>query len=582
MRALLRTLRGHRRPILGAVGLTLAGTAMGMVQPLIIRDLLDGRAAPVAWTAIGLLVVLFVAQAALKTVARYVLVRTGEQLVLRIRTDLTGHILRLPMAVYDEHRVGDLISRVGADSAALRDAGALGFSHLLTGVVGLAGTIALMVWLDPFLFALVMTVVLLAAAIMTTAVRGIRVTTLQSQRALGAMAAALERPLAAIRTVRASGAEAAEDRRIGHHAGDAYAAGVRTARYEAITGPSSELAVNGAFLVVLLVGGLRVSHGSAEMADLVAFLLYMAYLTTPIGYLSQAVSLIQRGAGALERIDEILRLPREDDDETPASASASAPARGDAGAPALEFRGVSFAYVPGRPVLRDVDLAVPERGYVALVGRSGAGKSTIFALAERFYEPARGRILAAGRDVRTMTRRAHRDTLGLVAQDAPALSGTVRDNLAYGAPGVSDAQLRRVIALADLGDVIARLDDGLDSEVGEHGARLSGGERQRLAIARALLSEPRLLLLDEPTSQLDAVTEAALRRTLRAASEHAALLVIAHRLATVRDAERIVVLDAGRVVATGRHDELVETSAHYRELAVESLEPVAVGVADRT
>ena len=270
MRALLRTVRGHRRPIVAAVGLTLAGTAMGMVQPLIIRDLLEGGAARVAWTGIGLLVVLFVLQAALKTIARYVLVRTGEQLVLRIRTDLTGHILRLPMAVYDRHRVGDLISRVGADSAALRDAGALGFSHLLTGAVGLAGTVALMIWLDPFLFALVMAVVLLAAAIMATALRGIRVTSLQSQRALGAMAAALERPLAAIRTVRASGAEAAEDRRIGRHAGDAYAAGVRTARYEAITGPSSELAVNGAFLVVLLVGGLRVSNGSAQMADLVA------------------------------------------------------------------------------------------------------------------------------------------------------------------------------------------------------------------------------------------------------------------------------------------------------------------------
>ena len=313
-RTLLRSVRGHRRPIFGAVALTLAGTALGMVQPLIVRDLLDGDGvAPVAWTGIGLLVVLFLGQALLKTVARYVLVRTGEQLVLRIRTDLTGHILRLPMAVYDRHRVGDLISRVGADSAALRDAGALGVSHLLTGAIGLVGTIALMIWLDWFLFLLVMATVTVAAAIMATAMRGIRVTSLRTQTALGAMSSALERPLAAIRTVRASRAEQAEAGRIATHTNAAYGAGVRMARYEAITGPSSELAVNGAFLVVLLVGGMRVANGQASMADLVAFMLYMTYLTTPIGYLSQAMSLIQRGAGAMQRISEIMELPREDE-----------------------------------------------------------------------------------------------------------------------------------------------------------------------------------------------------------------------------------------------------------------------------
>jgi ABC-type multidrug transport system fused ATPase/permease subunit len=571
-RALLRTLRGHGAPILAAVALTLAGTALGMAQPLVIRHVLSGGAVAVAWTSIALLVGLFAGQALLKTIARYVLVRTGERLVLRIRSDLTAHILRLPMAAYDRQRVGDLLSRVGADSAALRDAGALGASHLLTGVVGLAGTVVLMLWLDWLLFVLVAAVVLLAAAIMATALRGIRVTSLASQRALGAMAAALERPLAAIRTVRASGAEAAEDERVERHAHAAYRAGVRTARYEAITGPSSELAVNGAFLVVLLVGSLRVADGSAAMADLVAFLLYMTYLTTPIGYLSQAVSLIQRGAGALERIDEIMRLPREDDDERPRRRTVVAQAaRRQGDAPALEFRDVGFAYDAARPVLHDVSFAVPARGMVALVGRSGAGKSTIFALAERFYEPAAGRILAAGRDVRAVSRREHRAAIGLVAQDAPVLSGSVRENLAYGAPAASVAQLRRVAELVDLGPVLARLPHGLDSEVGEHGARLSGGERQRLAIARALLREPRLLLLDEPTSQLDAVSEAAMRRTLALVSEHAALLVIAHRLSTVCDADEIVVLDAGRVVATGTHDELCDTSPYYRELAVASL-----------
>jgi ABC-type multidrug transport system fused ATPase/permease subunit len=349
------------------------------------------------------------------------------------------------------------------------------------------------------------------------------------------------------------------------------------ARFEAVTGPSAELAVNGAFLVVLLVGGARVANGTASMPDLVAFLLYMTYLTMPIGSLGQGVSMIQQGAGALQRIGQVMALPRECDDERGLPVRPAAGARnGGWAAPALEFRDVSFGYVRGRPVLRRVSFAVPQRGFVALVGRSGAGKSTIFALAERFYEPDGGQILAAGRDVSTVSRHEHRASIGLVAQDAPMLCGTVRENIAYGAPHASAEELARVVELADLTEVIARLPDGLESEVGEHGTMLSGGERQRLAIARALLVRPRLLLLDEPTSQLDAVSDAALRRALRVVSAESALLVIAHRFSTVRDADEIVVLDEGRVVATGTHEELYETSDYYRELASDSSERVAV------
>lgn len=566
-RALLRMMRGHRAAIGAAVALTLVGTALAMVQPLVVRDLLEGASGSLPWTGVGLLVALFLGQAAMKTVARYVLVRTGESLVLRIRLDLTDQLLRLPMRTYDRNRVGDLISRVGADSASLRIVGAEGVTHLFTGAIGLLGTVALMIWLDPSLFLLVLAAVVASALLLGSVLRGIRMTSLAAQSALGAMAAALERPLAAIRTVRANRAEEAETRRVAGHARSAYAAGVRMARFDAITAPSAELAINGAFLVVLLVGGTRVANGEASMADLVAFLLYMTYLTMPIGSLTQGVSMIQQGAGALERIGEIMALPREGDGEQGGPAPSVACLRDGSRPPALEFRDVSFAYVRGRPVLRRVNFEIPDRGYVALVGRSGAGKSTIFSLAERFYEPDGGQIAVAGRDVRSVSRAEHRSQIGLVAQDAPMLAGTVRENLVYGAPDAREDEVERVIELTDLGEVLARLPEGLDSEVGEHGTMLSGGERQRLAIARALLARPRLLLLDEPTSQLDAVSEAALRRTMRHVSTECALLVIAHRFSTVRDAEQIIVLDDGRVVASGTHADLSQTSDYYRELA---------------
>jgi ABC-type multidrug transport system fused ATPase/permease subunit len=565
---------GHRGAIALAVALTLAGTALGMTQPLVVRNLIEhATPGPIAWAGVGLLVALFVTQAALKAVARYVLGRAGEAVVLRIRLDLIGRLLRLPIPAHDRRRVGDLLSRVGADSTALRLMVAEGVSHLLTGALGLVGTTVLMIWLDPLLFVLVMACVAVAGATMAVVMRSIRVTSLETQNALGGLSAALQRPLSAIRTVRTSRAEERERTRVAGDARAAYDAGVRMARLEAVVAPCADLAINGAFIVVLIVGALRVADGSASMADLVAFLLYMSYLTMPIGSLSHALSTIQQGAGALQRIAEIMALP-EETDERPAIA---VPEPNGGPRPLLELRDVSFRYERREPVLCGVSFQVPRNGHVALIGPSGAGKTTLFSLIERFYEPEAGQILFDGRDIRTVSRDAHRARVGLVEQDAPVLDGTVRDNVTYGAPDASEEEIARVIALADLEGVVGRLPHGLDSEVGERGVLLSGGERQRLAIARSLLPRPSLLLLDEPTSQLDARSEAALRRTIRQVSAQCALLVIAHRFSTVRDARGIVVLDGGRVVAAGEHDELSDSSEYYRELSSAWPLPSAAG-----
>ncbi len=569
----LRILRGHGKPVAAAVALSLAASAAAMAQPLAARHVIDVASDhAIPWPTVGLLLALFGCQAVISGVARYVLGRTSEGIVLQVRRRLVDQLLRLDMPTLDRHRTGDLISHVSSDSTVLRRFVAEAFSKGVTAAIGLVGTVTLMIWLDWLLFLIVAAFVLVGALMVVSVLRGIGRASLRSQSAMGEMGSDLERALSAIRTVRANRGEAREAARIGRHAESVYASSVRIAKLDALIGPAGQMAVHGSFLVILIVGGLRVAGGSSSLGDLIAFMLYMTYLTIPIGNAFQAMSAIQQGRGALQRINDVLALPRE-----PVTAPAGATgARRHPHADgreretaALELRDVWFGYGPDRPVLRSLSLRVPQRSHVALIGPSGAGKSTVLALAERFYEPDRGLIRLDGHDIATLTREECRAGIGLVEQDCPVLYGTLRDNIAYGAPHAEDAQIARAVRLANLSDLVARLPHGLDSEVGEHGDMVSGGERQRIAIARSLLARPALLLLDEPTAHLDSANERALADSIAQVAQECALLVVAHRPSTIRHADRIVVLDGGTVADAGTHDELLETSAYYRAIVGE-------------
>lgn len=557
-REVLRAIRGRRRAVGTAAAGMLVASGLGMAQPLVVRRVIDaasdpaGRSATVDWLAVALLVGLFLAQALIQAVTRYLLDRAGERLALDLRVDVVDTLLRLRMPLYDRFRVGDLIARAGTDTAALRRVVGDGVAEAVTGVIGTAGAVALMIWLDWVLFLLVAVLIAVAGAAALTVMGGLRSASLHGQQATGAMTAELERALSAIRTVRSSQAESRESARIADLARSAYTAAVRTAKLDAVVVTAGRLAINGSFLVVLLVGGLRVAAGSTPVADLVAFLLFLLYLASPVSSLFTAASAIQQGTGALRRIDEIRALPQESDDVVevgPAVPAAPARAQHRDEAPALEFRDVWFGYDPDRPVLRGVSFQVPPRGHVALIGGSGAGKSTVFALAERFYEPDTGAILVAGRDVRSIDRATHRAGIGLVEQHAPVMHGTLRENVTYTDPDASDDRIAEAIELASLTEIVDRLPDGLDSRVGDHGMTLSGGERQRIALARALVRRPRLLLLDEPTAHLDPTNEAALHRAIRRIAADHAILVIAHRSTTVEAADHVLVLGGGQVVA---------------------------------
>ena len=386
----------------------------------------------------------------------------------------------------------------------------------------------------------------------------------RAQAAVGDMGSVLERVLGAIRTVKASGAEARETAALDAAAGDAYAEGMRNARYQALVGTSTSLAVQVSFLAVLGVGGARVASGSLAVGDLIAFLLYLFYLSEPISGLAGGATQLQAGLAAVRRLGEVEALAVEEDDAVVSAAAEDEPL--------VRFDDVGFRYRDDRPpVLEGVSFSIPARGLIALVGPSGAGKTTLFALLERFYDPTEGAIAFAGRDVRAWPRADLRDAIAYVEQEAPVLAGTLRANLLYARPEASEAELREVIATTRLEEMLSRLPDGLDTEIGARGTTLSGGERQRVAIGRALLRSPRLLLLDEASSQLDAVNEQALRAAVASAASDRAVVAIAHRLSTVVSADRIVVLDDGRVRAQGTHAELVEADELYRELAATQL-----------
>ena len=567
-------LRPHRRPLVLGAGLSFVSAAGALAQPALVGRVIAavGAGDPVL-PAVALLVLVLGASAVLGAAQQYLFQRTAEGVVLTTRRTLADRLLRLPIAEYDRRRTGDLMSRVGADTTLLRATVTGGVVEIAGSAVVAVGALVAMALVDGWLLLVTVLAVGVGLAVVVSVSRGVRRLSRQAQEEVGAMSAAVERALSAVRTIRASGATGREVAVVGESAARAHHAGVRVARLQALVAPAGSIAVQGAFLSVLGLGGYRVATGSIAVADLVTFILYLFLLVIPLGQAIAAFTQLQTGLGALARVQEVLSLDPEHDDRPQRGGSPVVPAlpsRGDV-TPLLELDGVGFTYPDGTEVLRDVSFSVPVGSRVALVGPSGAGKSTILALVEGFYPVTAGALRWAGTDVRDLPRALLRARLGYVEQEAPVLAGTVRDNLLLASPRATDPELWAVLADVGLTGVVQRSPRGLDVPVGEDGVLLSGGERQRLAIARSLLARPALLLLDEPTASLDARNEHLLRETLAAAAADRALLVVAHRLSTILDSDQIIVLDGGRVVARGTHAELVDSSPLYRELAAAQL-----------
>jgi ABC-type multidrug transport system fused ATPase/permease subunit len=569
-RLLLSYLRPYRGTLVTGGLLGFAGGLATLAQPLLAKRIVDtlGERRSVL-APVLLLTAVLLGAALLNAAGTYLLGRAAESVVLTARQRLVSQLLRLRVGAVDRLSPGDLLSRVVSDTTLLRSVSTYGLVQTVNAVFLLLGSLVLMGLLDPILLGVTLSVLAVNGIAVLVVLPRIRRATERSQAAVGGVGSTLERSLGAFRTVKANGAEDRAIATVDRASRQAWRRGVEVARWTAVMEASAGLAVQASFLAVLAVGGARVAGGRLPVSSLIAFLLYLLLLSEPLTGLTNGATQLQAGMAAVIRMRELHELPAEpvDGPSQPAAPTAAPPAR-------IAFDQVWFRYRSDQDsdwVHRGLTFAVPPGGVTAVVGPSGTGKSTLFSLLLRFYEPTNGTITVDGRDIRDWPLPELRAAIGYVEQDAPILAGTLADNLRLAAPDASDAEFDTVVRLTRLQEVLARLPDGPDATVGSRGLTLSGGERQRIAIARALLRRPRILLLDEATSQLDAANELALREVVAEAGRTTTVVVVAHRLSSVVTADRILVLDDGRVRAVGTHAELLARDGLYRRLAAGQL-----------
>jgi ABC-type multidrug transport system fused ATPase/permease subunit len=569
-RLLLVRVKPYRWTILGGGLLGFLGGLASLAQPMVAKLAVDTIGQRRSLTGpVALLAAVTIAGALLSVAGLYLLSRTAESVVLTARERLVSRLLRLQVSTLDRLKPGELLSRVTSDTTLLRSVSTYGLVHTVNATFLLVGSIVLMARLDLVLLLVTVAVLAVNAVAVLVVVPRIRRATERSQAAVGRMGAVLERALGGFRTIKAHGAEEEEIAAVSGAARQAWRRGVEVAGWTALMEASAGLAVQVSFLAVLGVGGARVASGALPVSSLVAFLLYLFLLTDPVTSLINGATQLQAGLAAVVRLQELEGLPVE-----PAATRRNTDLAWSPGPASVTFTDVWFKYryPPDGPwAHRGLTFHLPPGGTTAIVGPSGSGKSTIFALLERYYEPSSGSIAIDGRDIRTWPLPELRAAIGYVEQDAPILAGTLRDNLRLASPDATDDDFHAVLTITRLQGLLDRLPRGLDTPIGHRGTTLSGGERQRIAIARAVLRRPRVLLLDEATSQLDAVNELAIRALIEAVAPTTTVVVIAHRLSTVTSADRILVMEAGRVRAIGRHAELASTDDLYRRLVTSQL-----------
>jgi ABC-type multidrug transport system fused ATPase/permease subunit len=483
----------------------------------------------------------------------------GQRAIAEMRRAVHAHVIHLPVSYFDTTKSGILISRVMADAEGIRNLVGTGIISLVGGFLTALVAAGVLLWINVPMTLAVLVVLVGFGWGMAYAFRRLRPVFRERGKIQAEVTGRLTEGLGGIRVVKTYVAEPREEEVFGTGVNRLFRNIASTITGTSAVAAVSTLVVGALGVMIMLMGSRAIEAGTMTIGDLVMYVFFVGLMASPLVQIASIGTQIADAFAGLDRIRELRRVIREDADQDDRQAIDDV--RGD-----VRFEGVHFEYAPGVPVLEDVDLHAPAGSTTALVGPSGAGKSTLVGLVMAFHTPSHGRVLVDGRDLAGVRLPDYRAHLGVVPQDNFLFDGTIRDNIAYGRPDATEEQVRDAARLAHCDEFIDRFAEGLDTIIGERGVKLSGGQRQRIAIARAVLADPRILVLDEATSSLDSEAEALIRDGIHALRQGRTTFVIAHRLSTVRSADQILVLDQGRVVERGTHDELLALGGLYRHL----------------
>jgi ATP-binding cassette, subfamily B, bacterial AbcA/BmrA len=550
------------------VGLTASviTTVAGLVVPLLTKDFVDdfsGTTLSVPLiVAIG---IAFIVQTIVSGISIYLLSLVGHKVVARLRDRMWVKLIRLPVSYFDKQSSGETVSRVVNDTGVVRDLISNHFPQFITGIISIIGAVVILLVLDWKMTLLMLISVPITLVIMIPLGRKMARVSRGLQDETATFTGNIQQTLAEIRLMKTSNAEQNEetkgltgiDRLLGY--------GLKEARIFAFIGPIMYLIVMVVIVMIIGYGGMRVANGTMSTGSLVAFLLYLFQIIMPITSFAMFFTQLQKAKGATERIIAILELPLEDGQEG---------LEMNISKETVHVSNVSFSYNEDEPILKNVSFDAQPGEMIAFAGPSGGGKTTMFGLLERFYEPTSGEIRIGNTPINHLSMLSWRSQIGYVSQESAMMAGTIRENLCYGFKNwesISDERLWEVAKMAYADQFIETFSKGLDTEVGERGVKLSGGQRQRIALARAFLRDPKILMMDEATASLDSQSESVVQEALTRLMVGRTTFVIAHRLSTIVNADKIIFIENGHVTGIGTHQELTQSHALYREFAEHQL-----------